>query len=241
MSVPRRRSETQIDRLVFELRDLILHGAFAPGQRLTELGLVPVLGASRTPVRLALERLAYEGLIDARLSGGFRVRSFSPQEILDGVEVRAVLEGTAVRFAAERLASPQELTQLRALMAEAKLGVPITVDGFGRYLEANDRFHRELWRLSKSASLVRALESACRVPFAAPGALVFVPDQRDPGGAFIVAEHHRAIVEAIEMRQGTRGEALAREHAHVGRNTLLLALRKAESLGDLPGARLIVA
>jgi GntR family transcriptional regulator of vanillate catabolism len=241
MNAPRRRSETQIDRLVFELRHLILHGEFAPGQRLTELGLVPVLGASRTPIRLALERLAYEGLLDSGLSGGFRVRCFSPQEILDAVEVRAVLEGTAVRFAAERLGSPRELTQIRALMAEARLGVPITVDGFGRYLEANDRFHREFWRLSKSAALVRALEWACRAPFAAPGALVFVPEQRDPGAALVVAEHHRAIVEAIEMRQGTRGEALAREHAQVGRGTLTLALQKAESLGDLPGARLIVA
>ena len=128
-------------------------------------------------------------------------------------------------------------------MAEAKLDVPITAEGFGRFLKANDRFHRELWRLSKSAALVRAIEWACRVPFAAPGALVFSPEQSraEPGGANVVAEHHRAIVEAIEARQGTRGEALAREHAQVGRGTLLLALRKAESLGDLPGAGLIVA
>ena len=146
-----------------------------------------------------------------------------------------------MRFAAERLESPKELSPLKLLLVEAKLDVPITVDGFGRYLKANDRFHREFWRLSKSSALVRALEWACRVPFAAPGALVFVPEQRDPGGAFVVAEHHRAIVESIEARQGTRGEALAREHAQVGRGTLLLALRKAHSLGDLPGAGLIVA
>ena len=76
MSAPTRRSETQIDRLVFELGHRILHGEFAPGQRLTELGMVSVLGASRTPIRLALERLAYEGLLDARFSGGFRVRAF---------------------------------------------------------------------------------------------------------------------------------------------------------------------
>jgi len=243
MSAPTRRSETQIDRLVFELRHRILHGEFAAGQRLTELGLVPLLGASRTPVRLAFERLAYEGLLDARLAGGFRVRSFTAQEVFDAVEVRAVLEGTAVRFAAERLESSRELAPLKAFLDEAKLGVPITVDGFGTYLKANDRFHRELWRLSKSAALVRALEWACRVPFAAPGALVFSPEQSrsGPGGAYIVAEHHRAIVEAIEARQGTRAEALAREHAHVGLGTLRLALRKAESLGDLPGAGLIVA
>jgi GntR family transcriptional regulator, vanillate catabolism transcriptional regulator len=243
MSPSRRRSESQVDRLVLELRDRILRGEFAPGQRLTELGLVPLLGASRTPVRLALERLAYEGLLDARLAGGFRVRSFTAQEILDGVEVRAVLEGTAVRFAAERLESPKELALLKSLMADATLAVPITRDGFGRYLMANDRFHRELWRLSKSTALVRALDWACRVPFAAPGALVFSPEQSrtGPGGAYIVAEHHRAIVEAIEARQGTRAEALAREHAQVGRSTLIFALRQSESLGGLPGAGLIVA
>jgi GntR family transcriptional regulator, vanillate catabolism transcriptional regulator len=243
MSPSKRRSSSQVDRLVLELRQRILHGEFAAGQRLTELGLVPLLGASRTPVRLALERLAYEGLLDARLAGGFRVRSFTAQEVFDAVEVRAVLEGTAVRFAAERLESSRELAPLKAFLDEAKLGVPITVDGFGTYLKANDRFHRELWRLSKSAALVRALEWACRVPFAAPGALVFSPEQSrsGPGGAYIVAEHHRAIVEAIEARQGTRAEALAREHAHVGLGTLRLALRKAESLGDLPGAGLIVA
>jgi GntR family transcriptional regulator of vanillate catabolism len=241
MSNRRRRSGNQVERLVLDLRQRILRGEFAPGQRLTELGLVPLLGASRTPVRLALERLSHEGLLDARLTGGFRVRFFKAQEIFDAVEIRAILEGTAVRFAAERLESPHELAQLKSLQREAKLEVPITADGFARYLNANDLFHHELWRLSKSDALVRALEWACRVPFAAPGALVFVPEQRDTGGAFVVAEHHRAIVEAIEARQGTRGEALAREHAQVGRRTLLLALQQPESLGSLPGAGLIVA
>jgi GntR family transcriptional regulator of vanillate catabolism len=236
-----RRVGGQVDRLALELRHRILQGDYGPAERLTELALVPLLGASRTPVRLALERLANEGLLDARLAGGFRVRSFTPQDILDGVEVRAVLEGTAARFAAERLGSPSELDHLKGLMAEARLETPITADGFSRYLQANDRFHREFWRLSRSTALVRAIESACRVPFAAPGALVFVPEQRDPGGAFVVMEHHRAIVEAIETRQGTRAEALAREHAQVGRGTLAMALRQSQPLGNLPGARLIVA
>jgi len=239
MAQSRRRSEHQVDRLVLELRQRVLRGEFAPGQRLTELGLVPLLGASRTPVRLALERLSHEGLLDARLSGGFRVRAFTVSEILDSVEVRAVLEGTAARFAAERLGSARELSKLKSLLDEAKLDVPVTIDGFGRYLEVNDRFHRELWRLAKSPALVRMLEAACRVPFAAPGALVFVPEQRDPGGVYVVAEHHRAIVEAIESREGARGEALAREHSRVGRQSLLLAVQQGRALG-FPGAGLVV-
>jgi GntR family transcriptional regulator of vanillate catabolism len=240
MAPSKRRLDNQTHRLVFSLRERILRGEFAPGQRLTELGLAPLLGASRTPVRLVLERLAHEGLLEAIPTGGFRVRSFTVPEILDAIEIRAVLEGTAVRFAAERLGSRDELSGLKSLLAVAKLEVPVTVEGFGLFLQANDRFHHEMWRLSKSAPLIRALEAACRIPFAAPSALVFVSRERDPGDVFVAAEHHRAIVEAIEARQGTRAEALAREHALVGCRTLLLSLERGEATGHLAGAGLIV-
>src|SRR5438034_7856547 len=53
-------SDKQTERLVLALRKRILNGEFSPGERLTELGLVSLLQASRTPIRLALERLANE-------------------------------------------------------------------------------------------------------------------------------------------------------------------------------------
>ncbi len=234
-------SERRTDRLVFSLRQRILDGDFAPGERLTELGLVPLLGASRTPVRLALERLANEGLVTAVRSGGFVVKAFTVPEILDAIEIRGVLEGTAVRFAAERLHSPAELSTLKVLLNHASLDGPRTIEAFGRFLAANDRFHRELWRLSKSPRLVQMLETTCRVPFTAAGGLPFVEAERHPEDAYVAAEQHRGIVEAIESREGTRGEALAREHAQVTRRTFVLALEKRESLTHVPGARLIVS
>ena len=63
-------SDTQTERLVLALRERILKGEFSPGERLTELGLVSLLQASRTPIRLALERLANEGLLDLIPTGG---------------------------------------------------------------------------------------------------------------------------------------------------------------------------
>jgi GntR family transcriptional regulator of vanillate catabolism len=42
---------------------MLLRGDFKPGERLSELSLVALLGVSRTPIRLALDRLADEGLI----------------------------------------------------------------------------------------------------------------------------------------------------------------------------------
>jgi len=223
--------DTQTERLVLALREQILQGEFSPGERLTEIGLASRLKASRTPIRLALERLANEGLLDPIPSGGFRLRSFSLADIQDSIEIRGVLEGTAARFAAERLDGTEELTQVKRLRAEVLMEFPITIEGFARYLEGNKRFHREIWRLAKSQPLFRELEHACKIPFAAPEALVFsIADleQAQPT-AVVAAEQHRAIVEAIENREGARAEALAREHSRISRRNLELALRSRES------------
>jgi len=232
-------SDKQTERLVLALRKRILDGEFSPGERLTELGLVSLLQASRTPIRLALERLANEGLLDAIPAGGFRLRSFGLADIRDAIEIRGVLEGTAVRFAAERLESAEELAQVKRLASEATMEIPITIEGFAQYLETNKRFHRESWKLAKSASLFRELEHACKIPFAAPEALVFGVADLEQSTAFIAAEQHRAIVEAIENREGARAEALAREHSRISRRNLEFALRNKELSNRLPGLTLI--
>ncbi|HWH81257.1 MAG TPA: GntR family transcriptional regulator, partial [Burkholderiaceae bacterium] len=84
------------------LRELILGGELRPGARIAELWLVERLGVSRTPVRLALVRLAEEGLLDTLPSGGYAVRDFSEADIVDAIELRGTVEGLAARFAAER-------------------------------------------------------------------------------------------------------------------------------------------
>lgn len=232
-------SDTQTGRLALALREQILKGQFSPNERLTELGLASRLNASRTPVRLALERLANEGLLDAIPSGGFRLRSFSLADIRDAIEIRGILEGTAARFAVERLGEPEDLVQLKELRSEAVMEMPITLQGFAQYLEANKKFHRELWRLAKSPSLFRELEHACKIPFAAPEALVFGIADVEQSKAFVAAEQHRAIVEAIENREGARAEALAREHSRLSRRNLELAFETKHALSHPTGLSLV--
>ena len=64
---------------------------------------------SRTPIREALSRLAEEGLLERARGGGFVVRSFAIADVLDMIELRGVLEGTAARLAAERGVSAAKL------------------------------------------------------------------------------------------------------------------------------------
>jgi|SRR5438876_5341236 len=123
------KSDSQTGRLALVLREQILQGQFSPSERLTELGLASRLNASRTPVRLALERLANEGLLDPIPSGGFRIRSFSLADIRDAIEIRGVLEGTAARFAAERLGGSDELLQFKELHSQAVIEMPLTPQG----------------------------------------------------------------------------------------------------------------
>jgi hypothetical protein len=109
---------SQTERAVLALREILLRGDFAAGQRLTELTLVARLGASRTPVRHALNRLAHEGLLEALPAGGFSVRQFTLADIWDAIEIRGALEGIAARLAAQRYRKPAELARLRAYCAE---------------------------------------------------------------------------------------------------------------------------
>jgi GntR family transcriptional regulator, vanillate catabolism transcriptional regulator len=232
---------SQTERVILALREMLLRGDFAPGERLAELTLVRRLNASRTPVRLALDRLAREGVLESLPAGGFRVRQFAIADVWDAIEIRGVLEGTAARFAAERLSEADELLRLRVCCRDAEALLPMTLEKFVRYVDINDAFHAELWRLAKSPMLARAIESLVTLPFASPGALVFAnPERAEPTNLAIIAiEQFRGIVDAIANREGTRAEALAREHARLARRHLATALNNREVFNRMPGASLV--
>ncbi len=234
---------SQTDRALLALREMLVRGDFAAGQRLTELALAARLGASRTPVRHALNRLAHEGLLETLPGGGFSVREFTLADIWDAIEIRGTLEGTAARLAAQRYRDPGELSRLRAHCAEMEGFGVADLASFVRFLEVNQAFHAELWRLARSPILLRSLETITALPFAAPGALVFGEAEQavDQRIRPIALEHHRAIVEAIEERDGARAESVAREHARVARHNLMRARPDQQRLSRVPGGSLIRA
>jgi GntR family transcriptional regulator of vanillate catabolism len=234
------RGARTTNRVLLTLRTMLLAGEFRPGERLAELLLVSRLKASRTPVRLALDRLAHEGLLEPLATTGFRVSAFAIADIYDAIEIRGVLEGTAARLASERLRSDEELRQLRKAYVEAVDLLPMTRDRFLGYMELNEAFHSELWKLARSPMLLREIERHVALPFAAPGALVFSADRTAfQADAVIALEHHRAIIEAISQREASRAEWLAREHSYVARRALERALQSRELFRQMPGATLI--
>jgi GntR family transcriptional regulator of vanillate catabolism len=232
---------SQTARALVRVREMLLRGEVARGERISELPLVARLGMSRTPIRLALERLAHIGLLEANATGGFTVRAFTLTEVRDAIELRGVLEGTAARLAAERLIDSAELEQVRLYAREMASMERLTVDSFAHYMDANEAFHAAVLDLAKSAMLRRMLELTKSLPFASPSAMVFPTSllPKSDETLAIAQEHHRAIVEAIANRQGTRAESLAREHALLARRVLEVALSDRDALSRVPGGPLI--
>jgi GntR family transcriptional regulator of vanillate catabolism len=232
---------SQTGRALLNLRQMLLRGDFRPGERISELPLVPRLGVSRTPIRLALDRLANEGLLEVSPTGGFTVREFTVADIWDAIEMRGVLEGTAARLAAERLTADHELNALRKYRDEMTSMLRPTIESFAQYLDLNEAFHSALVDLAKSPMLRRTLERVLSLPFASPSALVFAPSQLPQAGEMLVlGQHqHNAIVEAVENRHGTRAESLAREHARLARRNLETALSDKDVFSSVPGSSLI--
>lgn len=236
-----RGDSAQTVKATLGLRQLLFDGEIRPGERLVELALVERLGVSRTPLRLALTTLEHEGLVTSLAGGGFAVREFTRAEIDDAIELRGVLEGTAARFAAERLESVAELDEIRSLTIRLDETVhDASPEAVLAYVELNEAFHAELVALAKSDMLARELAHVTTLPFASPAALLESHVRLSQREILLVAQHqHHAIVDAIAARQGARAEEVAREHARISRRSLDLALEQQNVLEGIPGAQLL--
>jgi GntR family transcriptional regulator of vanillate catabolism len=235
---------SQTVRVQLRLRELIVGGELKPGARIAELALVERLGASRTPIRMALVRLQEEGLLEALPNGGFTVRDFSESDLHDAIEVRGTLEGLAARLAAERGVGSVLLAEVRDCLStiDALLAQPaLSEESFTGYVEQNARFHALLAEMAGSELVARQIERAVQLPFASPNGFVMVqatgPRARDT--LVVAQQQHRAVIDAIVRREGARAESLMREHARIAHDNLHDALQSHQMLQLVPGASLI--
>lgn len=233
----------QFARALTALRSKILRGSYPAGSRLRETVVAEDLAMSRTPIRQAMDRLVEEGLLERIETGGCCVASFTLADLADAIELRGVLEGTAARLAAERGVPEAKLGQTRNVLIELDA---IVADPdrmvFGDYVKCNAEFHDLITEMSGSGIIARAARRASRLPFASPSA--FLLDQEmfvDFRRSLVRAQQqHRDILDAIASREGSRAEALAREHARLAWRSLQYVMtRKPEIAGRVPGLALV--
>jgi DNA-binding GntR family transcriptional regulator len=137
------------------VRQMIVDGRLAPGERINEVRLAERLGVSRTPLREALGRLAAEGALNSTPAIGYTVRPLSVDEFEQLYEIRPLLDPQALRRAG--LPSARGLAQLEALnrrFAKARDGeTAIALD---------DEWHLALIAACPNRVLVEMIEGLMR-------------------------------------------------------------------------------
>ena len=232
---------SQAVKVQLKLREMIFAGELVAGARITELAMVERLGVSRTPIRAALMRLEQEGLLQPYPSGGYAVRTFSETDVADAIELRGMVEGLAMRLAAERGAPPEVMSRAHACLdrIDAVLRSSTLNDAaFSSYVDLNRQFHELLGALSGSSVMQRELERVGSMPFASPSGFVVVqadsPQARDM--LIVAQDQHRQVLDAVARREGARAEAIMREHSRLAQRNLREAVR---GVSNLPGVGLI--
>jgi len=228
-----------------KLRELVLNGAFDADERLFEVNLSERLGLSRTPVRAALSTLENEGLLSRAEGSGYVVRSFTVEDVFDAIEIRGVMEGTSLRLAAERGVKQEKLDAIEEILVafdkviEVREASEIDVQA---YSELNNQFHKVIPTLAGSKTIEIEIKRVNRLPFAAASSFLAKQHQIPGFRESLVRAHrqHRAMISAVQNREGTRVEAIAREHARVARENFMYAYYEDRNLAKLiPGLSLV--
>src|SRR4051812_18239342 len=164
-SVGGSRSES----VVVGLRNMIMRGDFAAGFHLQEIPLAERMGVSRTPIREALNMLAKEGLLEPGPKRGYKIRTFSIEEIVEAYEVRATLEGLACRLLAENGLDGETIRKLRESLEFGDQMIErgmFTAAEHDPWLEMNNTIHSLLVNATGNTTLSSCVEQTQRVPLA---------------------------------------------------------------------------
>jgi DNA-binding GntR family transcriptional regulator len=144
MLEPIRRPDL-VDDVYAQLRNAILLGALAPGERLVEAQLATRLAVSRAPIRDALRTLERDGLVSPRGRRGKVVSTLSPHDAWEVYSFRATLEAMGIRLAIEKR-SESLLAELEDLVVDMR---KTAASGDLAKLSALDvRFHETICRAS---------------------------------------------------------------------------------------------
>ena len=199
----------------------IADGRLAPGQRLQQEGLAEMLGVSRQPISHALALLRQEGFVvegaGTRGRKGVMVAPLSASYVKQLYEVRAALDSTAARLAAEAVAAGRAEVALRKALSQALAAgeLALSEDDRQRLAEADMAFHRALNRLSGNAVICETAERHWGHVRRAMGAVL-----ADARQVHVAWEEHRAICQAVLAGDAVAAERLTRAHAErAGRET----------------------
>ena len=195
------------------LRQAIITGEFAPGERLMEIALANRLGVSRTPVREAIRKLELEGLVKIIPNKGAYVTGITPKDVQDIYMIRSILEGMCARWATEHI-TPEQIEQLEEIVLLSEFHLKKDKDKVVQVSDLDGKFHHVLYEASNSRIMEHTLSDFHKYVKMARMLSVGAKNRAEKS-----IEEHKAILEAIKKGDADEAERLANLHImHVMEN-----------------------
>ncbi|PKW18514.1 GntR family transcriptional regulator [Saccharopolyspora spinosa] len=194
---------SQSDAAYDAIKTDIVQCVIPPRARLTEAELADRYKLGRASIRVALNRLYQEALVDVLPRYGYVVAGDDELGTRDLYQLQLVLEPTTARLAAGRVDAKQ-LLDLDARCRDAK--TVRTLDDATRFLHANTNFHAAVALASGNALMTRFVrilfERLERQIYASGKAVEIVTN---------VAHTHEELVELLIEGNDDAAEAVARQ------------------------------
>jgi len=213
--------EDTVARLYVELRRMAAGFEFRPSERLNESRLALHLGASRTPLREALNRLVAEGFLDFRSGQGFFCRALSPEGIFHLYEARAAIECAALCATIER-AEDAAIADLAAYLDRTETSYVRSTDPI-ELLEMDETFHVRLCALAGNPefdSMLANINGRIRYVRA-----IDLKQMRATGAVTERLSAHRRVLQALVARDGAAATQAMRAHIEKRRDQATEAVR----------------
>ena len=179
------------------LRQAIITGEFAPGERLMEISLANRLGVSRTPVREAIRKLELEGLVIMIPRKGAQVAKITEKNLRDVIEIRTVLEEFATVLACERI-TQDGVIKLR--QAHEDFIHAVEKGDILDIANKDEAFHDTIFQATNNDRLISIINNL---------RMEYVKDIRQRSN---LVEEHRELLDAISTRDTVKAKQLMRTH-----------------------------
>jgi DNA-binding GntR family transcriptional regulator len=205
MSEKESRDKYSLRGRVFEsIREDILSGRYKQNTELKEAAIGAELGVSRTPVREALRQLELEGLVTIIPNRGAYVNMITSKDVQDIYVIRSMLEGLCARWATEYITKEQlENMEETLCLSEYHTGK----QNYEKLYELDSLFHEQLYEASNSRILNHVLSDFHDYVRMARKATISSNTRSVKS-----TEEHRAIFEAIRVKDADEAERLAKHH-----------------------------
>lgn len=202
------------DYIYDKIKELLENNEFELGKKINKNELATRFNISLTPINDALNRLVGENYLIQYPRKGFFVKEFTPKELCDLFEIRAGLEGIAIRLCCEK-ASDEDINSLIHYFDIFNQG--IEENQIKEYTKIDKEFHKKIIFLAQNPLISQVRNSLGFLSRSYQKGLM-KPKETS------LEEHHK-IIEALIERNGKKAQEAMENHLLGSRNRILDSIK----------------